>query len=90
MWGTDHDDQPIINAKNLTQALGSIAYNWKKSLSQSRQNLPSNLTSYFKKGSTISSQKRNIEEVSRITEELQRSEEKKKKTIKSFFQSPAK
>eukprot|EP00850_Spirogloea_muscicola_P014681 SM000107S14047 [mRNA] locus=s107:141773:144739:- [translate_table: standard] len=33
MWGTDHEDQPIINAKNLAILLGpQVAYNWQSAL----------------------------------------------------------
>jgi len=35
MWGTDHEDQPIINSKNLTKEIGTLAYNWKKKISNS-------------------------------------------------------
>lgn len=33
MWGTDHEDQPIINSKNLTKEIGSMAYDWKSKIS---------------------------------------------------------
>eukprot|EP00118_Oscarella_pearsei_P012519 m.92667 g.92667 ORF g.92667 m.92667 type:complete len:203 (+) comp36755_c0_seq3:766-1374(+) len=29
MWGTDHEDQPIINSQNLTSELGRYSYDWK-------------------------------------------------------------
>lgn len=35
MWGTDHEDQPIINSKNLTKEIGTLAYNWKNKISNS-------------------------------------------------------
>jgi len=33
MWGTDHEDQPIINSKNLTKEVGPLAYDWKDKIS---------------------------------------------------------
>lgn len=33
MWGTDHEDQPVINAKNLTKEIGDLAYDWKSKIS---------------------------------------------------------
>lgn len=33
MWGTDHEDQPIINSKNLTKEIGNMAYDWKSKIS---------------------------------------------------------
>ncbi|KAH7439931.1 hypothetical protein KP509_04G082600 [Ceratopteris richardii] len=45
MWGTDWEDQPLINAKNLNAMIGDMAFNWKASqqLSGSR----SMLSAYF-------------------------------------------
>jgi hypothetical protein len=43
MWGTDWEDQPIINAKRLADKLGSLAFDWK----MFRQCSKKGLDSYF-------------------------------------------
>lgn len=32
MWGTDYEDQPIINSKNLSKEIGDLAYDWKSKI----------------------------------------------------------
>lgn len=39
MWGTDHEDQPIINCKNLSAELGQLAFDMKLSLAKSSGSL---------------------------------------------------
>ena len=43
MWGTDWEDQPIINAKRLSDKLADMAFNWK----MFRQCSNKGLDSYF-------------------------------------------
>ena len=43
MWGTDWEDQPIINAKRLSDKLADMAFNWK----MFRQCSTKGLDSYF-------------------------------------------
>ncbi|XP_062515269.1 uncharacterized protein LOC134190774 [Corticium candelabrum] len=39
MWGTDHEDQPIINSKHLTAQLRELAFNWSLNCPKSFGNL---------------------------------------------------
>lgn len=48
MWGTDHEDQPILNARALAARVGQLALDWKAHLRQ--QPTRGSLLSFFSSG----------------------------------------